>query len=113
LSAQLAIEIETKNKMKTDLEKASDELNILKSDKISALENVDLLSEQVRDLQNETAAIPGLHERIHQLEKSERENREKLSAMKRKDDEWKLEVNELLRESATLKRELVACEEDR
>ena len=113
LSSQLALETEAKTKLQKEMERLGEENAMLAEDKRSALASVDLLSDQVRDLQDQTTCIPDLHDRIHHLEKADRENKEKLLALKRKDDEWKAEIKELLRECASLRRDLATSEQEK
>ena len=113
LSTQLALEIEAKTKLQSEMERLADENALLAEDKRSALASVDLLSDQVRDLQDQTSCIPSLHNRIHDLEKADRESKERITSMKRKDEEWKSEIKELLRECASLRRDLATSEQEK
>jgi len=113
LSTQLALEVEAKAILKLELDRLDGINKILAEDKRSALESVDLLSEQVKDFQEQTACIPELHEKLRLLSKADHDNKERIVSMKRQDEDWKLEVNELLRECAALRRDLSASEQEK
>ena len=113
LSSQLAIEIESKEALKEEMNRLGVENKLLLEDKRSALDSIEVLSDQVKDLQDQTSCIPDLHEKIRILERSDLDHKERILVMKRKDEEWKSEVNELLRECASLRRELATSEQEK